>query len=297
MSQRSSSISSEHNAVEIDDLSVSYREAGPTEAATVVLLHGFPSSSHMYRDLIPELARDYHVVAPDYPGFGHSDAPRVDEFEYTFDHLADIVAEFLRELDLTPATFFIQDYGAPVGFRIAVEHPEWIDAFVVQNANAYEEGVTDTFRDLLGPVWEHRTGATEAPVLDLFELEGTKWLYQTGTRDPDGMNPDAWKHDQYGLNRPQSDLIQLDLQADYQTNLDRYPEWHEYFREHQPPTLVVWGENDPIFGPDGARAYEQDLDTVEVHLFDTGHFALEEDCDEIAQLTREFLTTHLPESQ
>ena len=285
-----------YETIEIDGVDVFYREAGPKEAPTIVLLHGYPSSSHMYRDLIPLLADKFHVVAPDYPGFGHSDYPTVEDFEYTFDHLAKVMVTFVQALELTPCTFFIQDYGAPVGFRIAVEHPEWVSAFVVQNANAYEAGITENFRDLLGPIWEERTSATEKPVLDFFELEGTKWLYQTGTREPDEMDPDAWTHDQYILNQPGSDLIQLNLQADYHTNIEQYPEWQAYLREHQPPTLVVWGQNDPIFGPDGARAYKDDLDTVEVHLFNTGHFALEEDCEEIARLTRGFLDTHLLES-
>ena len=282
-----------YRTVNVDGVEVFYREAGAETDPTLVLLHGYPSSSHMYRDLIPRLAEEFHVIAPDYPGFGHSDRPALDEFEYTFDHLAEFTASVLQNLDATPCAFFIQDYGAPVGFRIAVEHPDWVEAFVVQNANVYEVGITDEFRDLLEPVWNERTAATEKPVLEFFEPEGTKWLYQTGTREPDRMNPDAWTHDQYVLDQPDSDLIQLDLQANYHTNIEQYPEWQAYLREHQPPTLVVWGKNDPIFGPEGARAFENDLDTVEIHLFDTGHFALEEDCEEIAKLTREFLTDHV----
>ncbi len=278
-----------YRTLEQDGLRLFYREAGPKDAPALLLLHGFPSSSHMFRDLIPLLADDLHLIAPDYPGFGYSSAPSVTEFNYTFDHLTDVVERFVQDLGLSKFSIYMQDYGGPVGFRLASRHPEWVEALVIQNANAYEEGVTETFRKLLGPLWENRTGATEKPVLDLFELEGTKFQYQHGARNPDGMNPDAWTHDQYGLDRPGNKLIQLDLQANYYTNLSQYDTWHAYFRKHQPPTLVVWGEGDPLFGVEGAKAYKRDLNDIEVHLLNTGHFALEEDAEIIAGHIQRFL--------
>jgi len=282
-----------YRTLEQDGVRLFYREAGPEDAPTILLLHGFPSSSHMFRDLIPLLAADFHLVAPDYPGFGYSSAPSVTEFDYTFDHLADVIKRFVQDLELERFSLYLQDYGGPVGFRLAARHPEWVEALIVQNANAYEEGVTDTFRNLLGPLWENRTGATEKPVLDLFELEGTRFQYRHGARDPDGINPDAWTHDQYGLDRPGNKLIQLDLQANYHANLAQYDAWHAYFREHQPPTLVVWGEGDPLFGIEGAHAYKRDLKDIEVHLLNTGHFALEEDAAVIAEHIRRFLKAKL----
>ena len=268
-----------------------YREVGPKEAPTILLLHGFPSSSHMFRELMPLLADDFHLVAPDYPGFGHSSAPPVTEFAYTFDGLADVIERFVQGLELDSFSLYLQDYGGPVGFRLAARHPEWVEALIIQNANAYEEGFTNVSRGLLEPA--NRAGATEPPALDLSKLEATKFQYQHGARDPDVMNPDAWTHDQYGLDRPGNGRIQLALQADYPTNLTQYSRWHAYLREHQPPTLVVWGEGDPIFGVEGAHAYRRDLKDVEVHLLNTGHFALEEDAAVIAEHIRRFLKAKL----
>lgn len=274
-----------------DGLTLFYREAGQKDAPTLLLLHGFPSSSHMFRDLISLLENDFHVIAPDYPGFGYSDCPPVDEFAYTFDHLSEVVERFVEELGLKKFSLYLQDYGGPVGFRLASRRPERVEALIVQNANAYEEGVTNAFRDLLEPLWKDRTGSAEKPVLDLLEPEGTRLQYQNGARDPQAMNPDAWTHDQYGLDRPGNRLIQLDLLANYHTNLAQYDTWHAYFREHQPPTLLVWGEGDPLFAVEGAKAYERDLKDVEVHLLNTGHFALEEDAKVIAAHITRFLTT------
>ena len=280
-----------YGTLENDGLNLFYREAGPKEAPTILLLHGFPSSSHMFRDLMPLLADDFHLIAPDYPGFGYSSAPPVTEFAYTFDGLADVIEHFVQGLELDSFSLYMQDYGGPVGFRLAARHPEWVEALIIQNANAYEEGFTDISRNLLEP--SNRTGATEQPVLDLSKLEGTKFQYQHGARDPNGMNPDAWTHDQYGLDRPGNKLIQLDLQANYPTNLAQYDRWHAYLREHQPPTLVVWGEGDPIFGVEGAHAYKRDLKDIEVHLLNTGHFALEEDAAVIAKHIQRFLKAKL----
>ena len=280
-----------YGTLENDGLNLFYRETGPKEAPTILLLHGFPSSSHMFRDLMPLLADDFHLIAPDYPGFGYSSAPPVTEFAYTFDGLADVIERFVQGLGLASFSLYMQDYGGPDGFRLAARHPEWVEALVIQNANAYEEGFTDLSRGLLEPV--NRAGATEPPGLDLSKLEGTKFQYQHGARDPSGMNPDAWTHDQYGLDRPGNKLIQLDLQADYPTNLAEYKRWHAYLREHQPPTLVVWGEGDPIFGVEGAHAYKRDLKDLEIHLLNTGHFALEEDAVVIAKHIQRFLKAKL----
>lgn len=282
-----------YRTVEVEGLDVFYREAGDPARPTILLLHGFPSSSHMFRDLIPLLSDQFHLVAPDYPGFGRSACPPPDEFAYSFDHLADVVEAFTDQLGLERYVLYMMDYGGPVGLRLATRRPGRVEALVVQNANAYEEGVTNLFRKTIGPLWTGRTSATEKPVLDLFELEGTKFQYTEGARDPGAMNPDAWIHDQYGLDRPGNKLIQLELQADYGSNLERYPEWQAYFREHQPPTLVVSGKDDPLFGPAGQEAFARDLSDVEVHLLDTGHFALEEDAGVIAAHMRRFLGERL----
>ncbi|MDV2495014.1 MAG: alpha/beta hydrolase [bacterium] len=282
-----------YKSIEIEGVKIFYREAGRGSARTILLLHGFPSSSHMYRDLIAALSDSFHLLAPDYPGFGNSDCPSVEEFEYTFDNLAVVVEKFLLALGVDKFSLYMQDYGGPVGFRIAAKRPEWIQALIIQNANAYEEGIMPTFEQLLRPLWEHRIGATEAPVLKLFRREGTIFQYTHGARNPEAMNPDAWNMDQYGLDRPGNDMIQLDLQANYHTNLKRYPEWQAYFRQYQSPTLIVWGKNDPFFGPDGALAYKRDLKKIEVHMLDTGHFALEEDCELIAQHIRHFMDTYV----
>jgi len=277
-----------YRTAKIDGLSIFYREAGRRDAPTILLLHGFPSSSHMFRDLIPELADDFHLVAPDYPGFGNSDAPSPDRFAYTFDHLADVMERFVAELGLTRYALYAQDFGGPVGFRLATRHPERVSALIIQNANAYREGLSPMAEDLLRPLWEHRTPEVEAKVLALFRREGTIAQYRTGARAPEAMNPDAWNMDQALLDRPGNDRIQLELQADYVTNLARYPEWQAYFAKHQPPTLVVWGKGDPIFTVEGAKAYARHLRTVELHLLDTGHFALEEDHAAIASHVRRF---------
>jgi len=279
-----------YNTAKVEGVTIFYREAGEPSEPTVLLLHGFPSSSHMYRNLIPLLASaGFHVIAPDYPGFGNSDSPSPESFPYTFDHLAGVMEKFLVQINTTRFSLYIQDYGGPVGLRIATKHPDWVQALIVQNANAYEEGISDTFRNLLKPLWDKRSAETEAPVLKLFEREGTVFQYKTGARHPERLNPDAWNMDQAGLDRPGNKQIQLDLQANYFTNPQHYDEWHAYFRAHQPPTLIVWGQGDPLFTPEGALAYRKDLKNVELHLLDTGHFALEEDANLIADLIQRFL--------
>ena len=282
-----------YRTVLVDGIKVFYREAGEQHARTLVLLHGFPSSSHMFRNLLPTLAEHFHVVAPDYPGYGYSDSPSVEQFAYTFDHLEEVVEKVLDALKLKCFSIYIQDYGAPVGFRLAVKHPERIEAIISQNGNAYREGLT-SFWDAAWPFWSNRTAQTEQPIRGLFTQASTIWLYTQGVREQDHISPDAWTFDQQALDRPGNADIQLALFEDYRTNLQRYAQWQEYFRQHQPPLLAVWGKNDPIFGPDGAEAFKQDLPHSEVHLLDTGHFALEEDGEVIAQHITRFLTTRIP---
>jgi pimeloyl-ACP methyl ester carboxylesterase len=279
------------HTIAVDGLNLFYREAGALDKPTIVLLHGYPASSHMYRNLIDQLSDQFHLIAPDFPGFGNSDTPPIDQFEYSFDRLADITEHFLQALRLTRFSLYVQDYGAPVGFRIATRHPDWIQALIVQNGNAYEEGLTpawQAFRDL----WSDRTETTEAPVLDFLKRDTTIFFYTAGVRDRQNINPDNWSLDQHFLDRPNNAAAQLELFYNYRTNLQRYPEWHEYFRQYQPPTLVVWGKNDPFFGIEGAEAFQRDLKTIELHLLDTGHFALDEDCDAIADRIRRFLPIH-----
>jgi pimeloyl-ACP methyl ester carboxylesterase len=277
----------------VDGIKVFYREAGEHQARTLVLLHGFPSSSHMFRNLLPVLAETFQVVAPDYPGYGYSDSPDVEHFAYTFDHLEEVVEHVLDALNLQRFSLYVQDYGAPVGFRLAVKHPERIEAIISQNGNAYREGLT-SFWDAAWPFWSHRTAETEKPIRGLFTRESTIRQYTQGVREQDHVSPDAWTFDQWGLDRPGNADIQLALFEDYRTNPPRYAQWQEYFRHHQPPLLAIWGKNDPIFGPAGAEAFQHDLPHCEVHLLDTGHFALEEDGEVIAQDITRFLTTHIP---
>lgn len=274
----------------VDGIRVFYREAGEHNAQALVLLHGFPSSSHMFRDLLPVLAEHFHVVAPDYPGYGYSDSPGVEHFAYTFDHLEEIVEQVLDALKLKRFSIYVQDYGAPIGFRLAVKHPERIEAIVSQNGNAYSEGFTP-FWDAARPFWSNRTIETEKPIRGLFTREATVWQYTCGVREKDHISPDAWTFDQLGLDRPGNADIQLALFEDYRTNPQLYPQWHAYFRQYQPPLLAVWGKNDPIFAPAGAEAFKRDLPHCEVHLLDTGHFALEEDRAVIAEHIIRFLTT------
>ncbi|MBC7806934.1 MAG: alpha/beta fold hydrolase, partial [Akkermansiaceae bacterium] len=262
-----------YRTIKIEGLKIFYREAGDPKKPTILLLHGFPTSSHMFRDLIPLLANDYHLVAPDYPGFGNSDAPPADAFKYTFDHLTDIVEQFTTALNLDRYSLYVQDYGAPIGYRLAARHPEKVQAIISQNGNAYDEGLTPFWKPLQDAYWKNPNDEAAKPLRGLLKAEGTRFQYETGVRDKSHINPDAWLVPQVGLDRPGNDAIQLALFYDYRTNPPLYPTWHEYFRKHQPPTLVVWGKNDPIFGPEGAKAFLRDLPNAELHLLETGHFA------------------------
>lgn len=281
-----------YRTMTIDGVSLFYREAGPQDAPALVLLHGFPSSSHMFRNLLPALSETFHLVAPDYPGFGNSDAPPPDQFEYTFAHLTEVIEHWLQALGLNRFSLYVHDYGAPVGFRLAFRHPDWVQAIITQNGNAYEDGLTPMWEPLKA-FWQERTAATEAPLRSRLTRQATMWQYTHGVRDRNAVSPDGWNIDQYGLDRPGNDAIQLALFYDYRTNLALYPQWQAYFREFQPPTLVTWGKRDQIFGPDGATAFRRDLPNSEVYLLDTGHFALEEDGSNIAEYIRRFLQTHL----
>jgi pimeloyl-ACP methyl ester carboxylesterase len=281
-----------YRTVRIGDVDVFYREAGSPGAPKVLLLHGFPTSSHMYRSLIPALADRYHVIAPDYPGFGRSSMPSRDAFQYTFANLADVMDGFIQKLDLDRFTMYVMDYGAPIGYRLALKHPERIQALIVQNGNAYEEGLRE-FWEPIKRYWSTGSASDRDSLRGSFTLEATKWQYTHGVQDTTRISPDTWVTDHYYLNRPGNHEIQLDLFYDYRTNLPLYPAFQAYFRRHQPPTLIVWGKNDAIFPWQGAEPYKRDLKTLEYHLLDTGHFALEEKGDEIARAIRSFLATHI----
>ena len=282
-----------YRTVKIDGLDIFYREAGPKDAPVVLLLHGFPTSSHMFRNLIPALAGEFHLVAPDYPGFGNSSMPTVDQFEYTFDHLAEVIDKFTEKVGLKKYALYVQDYGAPVGYRLAVQHPERVSALVVQNGNAYDEGLDNDFWKPLKAYWQEKTAEREKPLRGFFTREVTIWQYTDGVRDKEAISPDNWNIDQPLLDRPGNVEIQLALFYSYGSNPPHYPEWQAYFRQYQPPMLIVWGKNDEIFPPAGAEPYKRDLKNLEFHLLDTGHFALEEDGDKIADLMRNFLRRNL----
>lgn len=272
----------------VEGLTIFYREAGDPANPTLLLLHGFPTSSHMFRDLMPLLADRFHLVAPDYPGFGYSDAPSPAEFPYTFDRLADVAEGFVDALGLDRYALYLQDYGGPVGFRLAARRPQRVAALIIQNTNAYEEGLTDLAAPLRTAGQSPRTDASDAALRQLLTPETTRFQYLEGARDPERISPDAWTFDQFRLDRPGNDEIQLALFYDYAANLERYPEWHAYFRQERPPTLVAWGQHDPFFSVAGAEAYRRDLPEAAFNLLDAGHFALEDHAAEIAGLIGRF---------
>lgn len=282
-----------HRTVKIDGLDIFYREAGPKDAPAVLLLHGFPTSSHMFRNLIPALSDNYHVVAPDYPGFGNSSMPSVKEFDYTFDNLANVIDEFTEKVGFKKYSIYLMDYGAPVGLRLALKHPERVQSLIVQNGNAYDEGIDNEFWKPLKAYWRDRNKDKGDGLRSLLSLDATKWQYTAGIRNAEAISPDTWGHVQPLLDRPGNQEIQLALFFSYGSNPPLYPQWQEYLRKHQPPTLIVWGKNDPIFPAAGAYPYKRDLKNLEFHLLDTGHFALEEDGAIIATLIREFLDKQL----
>jgi pimeloyl-ACP methyl ester carboxylesterase len=280
-----------HRTITIDGLNIFYREAGDPDKPVFLLLHGFPASSFMFRRLIELVSDEFHVIAPDYPGFGHSDAPAPAEFAYTFDHLTDVVEKFTTALGLTRYGLYMQDFGGPVGFRLATRHPERVSFLVIQNANAYERGLPDSFWTPLRAFWQdpdaHREAIRDAGISDA----ALAWNYTHGVADPSVIDPDSWLLQSALLNRPGNKDAMLDLLYDYRTNLGVYPDWHDYFRLHQPPTLVVWGRNDEIFPEVGAHLYEDDLPKAEINILDTGHFALEDHADVIAEHIKRFTST------
>ena len=279
---------------DIDGQRLFYREAGAADAPPLVLLHGFPASSFMFRDLIPLLADRYHVIAPDHLGFGLSDAPPASEFTYTFDALANLTAHLLEQLGLTRYAMYVHDYGAPVGWRLALASPGTITAIITQNGNGYEAGFTDAFWNPVREYWQDRSPRTEAAVRQALTLEAIRWQYLTGVRDESLVSPDCWHHDFAQVSRPGNDLVQLALFADYATNLPLYPKLHAYLRDSRVPVLAVWGRNDEIFGPEGALAFADDAPAAEICLLDGGHFLLESHLDAAAGIIRGFLDRTLP---
>lgn len=272
----------------VNGLKVFYRESGPADAPKVLLLHGFPSAGHMFRDLIPQLADRFHVVGPDLPGFGQSDMPDRDRFTYTFEALTDVIEGLIDALGFDRYALYVFDYGAPTGFRLAVRRPERITAIVTQNGNAYEDGLSDGW-DPIRAYWSEPTQANRDAIRSLLKPETTVWQYTHGVADPSSVSPDGYTLDNHYLARQGADEIQLDLFLDYATNVELYPAFQEYFRTHQPPLLAIWGRNDPFFLPAGAEAFKRDIPDADVRLLDAGHFALETHAGEIAAAIREFL--------
>ena len=281
-----------YKTVTIEGLDIFYREAGSPDDPTILLLHGFPTSSHMFRNLIQVLSDRFHLVAPDYPGYGNSSMPSVEEYDYTFDGIAQIIDSLTEKLGLYKYSLYMMDYGAPVGYRLAVKHPERVESMIVQNGNAYEEGLRE-FWDPIKAYWMEKS-KENGDVLrnSLLTIEATKWQYTNGVRNPETIAPENWFHDQYLMDRPGNKDIQLQLFYDYGSNPPLYPDWQAYFREYQPPTLIAWGKNDYIFPEEGAHPYKRDLKNIEFHILDTGHFALEEDGDKIAHLITCFMAKH-----
>jgi len=300
-----------YKTVMVEGQEIFYREAGDPNAPTILLLHGFPTSSHMFRELIPELAEKFHLVAPDYPGFGQSSMPAVDEFDYSFDNLASVVDQFIDTVGLDNYSLYLMDYGAPIGFRIATQNPERIESLIIQNGNAYDEGIDNNFWEPIQEYWKDRdavnkgldndwwknikaaykkTNMTNDEALRFLLTEGaTKWQYTNGVRNPESISPDTWNHVQPLLDREGNTAIQLELFYSYGSNPPLYPQWQAYMRDYQPPTLIVWGDKDEIFPAAGAYPYQRDLKQVDFNLLNTGHFALEEDVMVIADHIKRFL--------
>ncbi len=277
-----------YNKANVDGLNVFYRQAGPSDAPALLLLHGFPSAGHMFRNLIPALADRFRVVAPDLPGFGQSDMPPRDRFAYTFARLAGAMERFTEVIGLARFALYVFDYGAPTGFRMAVRHPERVTAIISQNGNAYEEGLSDGWNPIRA-YWQAPSAANRAALRAFLSPETTIWQYTHGVSDPSLVSPDGYSLDNFYLARAGADEVQLDLFGDYKSNVAMYPEFQAYFRKHSPPFLAVWGKNDPFFLPPGAEAFKRDIPGAQVRFLDAGHFALETHCDEIAMAIRDFL--------
>ncbi|WP_179353067.1 alpha/beta fold hydrolase [Winogradskyella vidalii] len=288
-----SKVTSEESALkykilEVNGINIAYREAGNVNNPTIVLLHGFPASSFQYRKVLAQLSDEFHLIAPDYPGFGNSDFPDVETFTYTFDNIAITMESFLEQKNINSYAIMIQDYGAPIGFRLATEHPEHITAIINQNGNAYEEGLGEAWAGIKA-LWKHRTKETEEALLSAFSLEGLKWQYTHGVRDIETVDPDSYNLDFLRLSRPNAHAVNLNLFYDYQNNVKLYPKWQQYLRDYQPPLLIVWGKNDAFFPESGAEAFKKDVKDIDYNIYDTGHFALEEDGDAIIENIRIFM--------
>ncbi|OBI26719.1 alpha/beta hydrolase [Mycobacterium sp. E1386] len=279
-----------HRYATVDGHRLFFREAGDPNAPALVLLHGFPTSSYMFRHLLPALADDFHVIAPDHLGFGLSDAPSVQQFDYTFDALTDLTAGLLRALGINRHAIYVQDYGAPIGWRLALRDPSAITAIITQNGNGYDAGFVDNFWKVVRAYQTEQTQETEAAVRQFLTLDATRWQYVTGVPDETLVDPESWHHDYALISRPGNDLVQLKLLRDYATNAPLYPRLHEYFRASQVPLLAVWGRGDEIFGPAGAEAFADDLPDAEIRLLEGGHFLLESALDDVTALIRGFLT-------
>jgi pimeloyl-ACP methyl ester carboxylesterase len=273
----------------VDGRRIFYREAGPANAPVLLLLHGFPTSSYMFRDLVPKLTNRYHIIAPDHLGFGLSDAPHAGQFNYTFDALTDLTAALLAQLGVTRYGLYVQDYGAPIGWRLALRSPSAITAIITQNGNAYEAGLIKEFWQPIMAYQHDQNPETEKAARWNLTLEAIRWQYTFGVTDPTRINPECWYHDYALISRPGNDLVQLQLFVDYATNVRMYPQVHQYFRDSQVPLLAVWGRGDGGFGPEGAKAFAQDLPHARIHLLDGGHFLLESELDDVVRLIRDFL--------
>lgn len=288
MANCSSAIPVIYSSLKVGELSIAYREAGDPSKPKLVLLHGWPSSSHQYRNLLPAMADEFHVISPDYPGFGNSDVPDPASFNYTFDKISEIVEEFLKLKGFDHYGLFVQDYGGPVGFRIVGRHPEALDWLIIQNTNAYEVGFTAAWAGLRGALWTNRTPESEAGVAGLLELGTVKAAYLQGSKHPEWVSPDNWNMDFAFLQRPNERRIQLDLFYDYRTNVALYPKWQAFLRERQPKTIIFWGEGDIFFTPEGGEAYLKDLPKAEIHRLEAGHFAVEDNLGYIVEHMHSF---------
>ncbi|EPR73312.1 Alpha/beta hydrolase fold precursor [Winogradskyella psychrotolerans RS-3] len=277
-----------YKTLAVNGINIAYREAGNPKNPTIVLLHGFPASSYQYRKVLAQLSNEFHLIAPDYPGFGNSDFPDAETYTYTFDNIATTIDSFLEQKEINSYAIMIQDYGAPIGFRLATAHPERIAAIINQNGNAYEEGLGDAWAGIKA-LWKNRTKETEDALLTAFSLEGLKWQYTHGVRDIETVDPDSYNLDFLRLSRPNAHAVNLDLFYDYQNNVKLYPKWQDYLRDNQPPLLIVWGKNDAFFPESGAEAFKKDVKDIDYNIYDTGHFALEEEGDAIIESIRNFM--------
>jgi pimeloyl-ACP methyl ester carboxylesterase len=272
----------------VEGLRIAYREAGSPNSPKLVLLHGFPASSHQYRNLIPALSDSFHVVAPDYPGFGNSDMPDPARFPYTFDKLSEVIESFLRQKGFDHFGLFVQDYGGPVGFRIVTRQAAWLDWLIIQNTNAYEVGFTSAWDGFRGALWKNRVPETEKPLAAFLEIDAIKSVYLHGHKRPELISPDNWNMDFRFMERPNARRVQLDLFYDYRTNVVLYPQWQKFLRDRQPRTIIFWGQDDIFFTREGGEAYLKDLPDAKMHRLDSGHFAVEDCLDYIAENVRRF---------